>query len=1071
MTDAPFKRLGDYLILREVGRGGMGVVYEAEQESLGRHVALKVLPRSALLNEHAVARFRREARSAARLHHSNIVPVFGFGEADGLHYYVMQFIHGRGLDEVIAELRQIGQSAPPATGKPEPTDGPAGQRRSTVSAAEVACALVTGHFRRSPEEADDSELAVTVTTGSLAGSAEGDAEPSAQKRPGLTDLSGSVSTSRPYFQEVARVGMQVASALAYAHDQGILHRDIKPSNLLLDLQGTVWVTDFGLAKSAADANLTDTGDIVGTLRFMAPERFNGHADARSDIYALGLTLYEFLTLRPAFESTDRNKLIQLVTEGEPARPRSVRPEIPRDLETICLKCLEKEPRKRYGAAEDLAGDLQNWLEGRPISARPVPAWERLSKWVRRKPALAALAAVSILALVSLLAGGTWFTIHLSRALDIAMRERFASDMNLAHLSCRDQSIPRVQELLDRYRGSGAQEYRSFEWSYLASLCDPHRRVLRSTKAGRLISVSYSPDGHHLAAGEVDGTVRIWDLELGVPIRTLTGHLGRTAVVYSPEGSLLATSGDDGSVRLWDVASGSERFRSRVRDWGASFSSDGRRFAISTESGAEIRSTTGGQALRAIPFAKGARGALALSPDGRSLATFSQLEDKVKLWDVATGQTLRTFRAVGAPCFSQDGRFLAISEGRFISVWEPATGNLVRRLEVPRSQRSAGGAFLQRHTAGGFDFSAFGNGSYYMEFSRDGRRLANRTGNLISVWDTETWTLTFIGAAEAIDASIHPDGRHLASASGDEIIIWDEVTRREQPVLKGHAGNVSAIAFSPDGSRIASASYDQTVKLWDAGTGRLERTLQGHRYTVYCVAFDPAGQRLASGSEDQDIRLWDAATGEPSALLQGHTGPVYGVAFSADGRLIASAGGDATVRLWNAQAGKEVRMLRGHDGPVFGVAFSPDGRLIASAGLDKTVRLWDAATGASRGILTGHVEFIHAVAFSPDGRRIASASEDQTVRVWDVSSGRDLATLAGHTGPVYGVTFTPDGRRVISAGGDKLVKVWDPVIAQETLTLRNHTDRVSCVAIDPKGRRLASGSWDKTIRIWEATTTP
>ena len=199
----------------------------------------------------------------------------------------------------------------------------------------------------------------------------------------------------------------------------------------------------------------------------------------------------------------------------------------------------------------------------------MPVWERASKWVRRKPALAALAAVSILALVSLLAGGTWFTIHLSQALDVARRERYASDMNLAHLSWRDQSVPRVQELLDRYRGGDAQKYRGFEWSYLASLCDPHRRAIRSTTGSRLISVSYSPDGQHLAAGDVGRYRRIWDPERGVPIRTLTGHAGRTWVVlYSPEGGTLATWGDDGTVRLWDAASGLERFRFRCTDWGS-----------------------------------------------------------------------------------------------------------------------------------------------------------------------------------------------------------------------------------------------------------------------------------------------------------------------------------------------------------------------------------------------------------------------------------------------------------------------------------------------------------------------
>jgi len=1091
----------------------MGVVYEAEQESLGRHVALKVLLGSAVLNEKAVARFRREARSAARLHHSNIVPVFGFGEADGLHYYVMQFIHGRGLDEVIAELRHIGQSAPPPVdAAPPPRSGvPAGFQRSTVSAAEVARALATGNFQPSQEAADDSELSGDCTgprngteagtgpapltsppnigpTGSLDRSAAASLAPMSPKRPGLSDLSGSVAAARPYWREVARVGVQVARALEYAHAQGILHRDVKPSNLLLDLQGTVWVTDFGLAKAAADADLTHTGDIVGTLRYMAPERFNGQADARSDIYALGLTLYELLTLRPAFHATDRNRLIQQVTEGEPPRPRTLRPELPRDLETICLKCVAKEPGKRYGTAEDLARDLENWLEGLPITARPVPLWERASKWVRRKPAQAALAAVSILALVSLLAGGTWFTIHLSQALDVARRERYASDMNLAHLSWRDQNIPRVLELLDRYRGGDAEKFRSFESSYLASLCDPHpRTTVRSTSGSKFTYVAYSPDGQHLAAGETDGTVRIWDPERGVPIRTFTGHAGTIAgVLYSPEGGMLATWSADQTVRLWDAASGRERLnlpRFKALS-GVSFSSDGQRLAISSlGGGVEIRSTASGQVLPTIPGAKGLGGSVAYSPDGRWLAIVPMIsgDAKVMLWDAGNELwTIPIESGLGSAghnvAFSPDGRFLSVLEGKFVSVWNPETGKPLRRLELDRPERSAKEAAAISHIPTG---ALVGGGNYNsndwgkLEFSRDGQRLAVESyGKVSRVWDTETWEITFTvpgGASGGL--GFHPDGRHLASARGNEILIWDEVTRREQPILTGHSGIVSAVTFSPDGRRLASASYEHSVKLWDAGTGRLERTLQGHRYNVYCVAFDPTGQWLATGSEDQDIRLWDVATGESTATFEGHTGPIYGVAFSPDGRLLASAGGDETVRLWNAQTGEKVCELPGQVGPVYGVAFSPDGRLLATAGLDKTVRLWDPATGAVRGVLTGHVDFVHSVAFSPDGRRLASASEDQTVRVWEIPSGRSFATLTGHTGPVYGVVFSLDGRRVISAGGDKLIKVWDPEIGQETLTLRNHEDSVPAVALDPKGRRLASASRDKTIRLWDATTKP
>ena len=333
---ANLERLGDYRILREVGRGGMGVVYEAEQESLGRHVALKVLPSSALLNPTYLARFRREAQAAGRLHHTNIVPVFGVGECDGVHYYAMQFIQGEGLDKVLADVRRLRR--PPGAGEAPPSEG------------SVAHTLLTGQFNP-PMAADPGKP---------------------NEHPDSSSLTSRLSPCGPeaeYYRGVARIGVQVADALAYAHRQGILHRDVKPSNLLLDLQGTVWVADFGLAKAEGTEELTHTGDIVGTIRFMAPERFEGESLPQSDVYGLGLTLYELLTLRPAFDDTNKGRLIDRVQHEPPRPPCKLDPRVPRDLETLVLKCLAKDPRERYATAEALAEDLRRFLADRPIHAR------------------------------------------------------------------------------------------------------------------------------------------------------------------------------------------------------------------------------------------------------------------------------------------------------------------------------------------------------------------------------------------------------------------------------------------------------------------------------------------------------------------------------------------------------------------------------------------------------------------------------------------------------------------------------------------------------------------------------
>ena len=353
---AQIKRLGDFRILREIGRGGMGVVFEAEQESLGRRVAVKVLPRQLLLDEKHLRRFEREARIAANLHHTNIVEVFGAGEQDGFHYYVMQYIHGVGLDALIPELakavrNQAGSSA-----------------ASTVSPG-----------ANIPPESESAAAAARRLLGEDAWQAG--------------RLAGG------YWQSVARIGRQAADALNYAHHQGTLHRDIKPANLLLDTQGTVWLADFGLAKAAQSEDISLTNDLVGTLRYMAPEQFRGHTDRRSDIYSLGLTLYELLTLRSAYEETDPTSLIQRITQGPPPAPGSTNREIPRDLETIVLKAISHDVSQRYQSAAAMAEDLRCWLEDRPICARRVGPVERLHRWCRRNQGLAGLTGTTAFLLV------------------------------------------------------------------------------------------------------------------------------------------------------------------------------------------------------------------------------------------------------------------------------------------------------------------------------------------------------------------------------------------------------------------------------------------------------------------------------------------------------------------------------------------------------------------------------------------------------------------------------------------------------------------------------------------------
>jgi len=385
------ERLGDFRIVREIGRGGMGVVYEAEQQSLGRRVALKVIGGNVAISPRGVQRFRREAEAAARLHHTNIVPIYGVGEENGVSFYAMQMIDGVGLDVVLEALRD-GLSPEAQKDDAKATETDAGSS-TTEAALEVAAVLRNGSTcQKRPVRPDGDSTA----TNSPAHSDGSEAEAGRRKKSvGVKSRLGA-----PYWKSVARLGSAAASALDYAHRHGVLHRDVKPSNLLLDREANVWIADFGLAKHTESDNLTKTGDVIGTLRYMAPEQFEGRSDQLSDIYSLGLTLHELLTLHRAFDQSREGPLIRQKMHGEPPRPRSQNPAIPRDLETIVLKACASDPDHRYQTAGELADDFQRFLDERPVAARQVGAVEQLWRWCRRNPAIAASTALTLALLLT-----------------------------------------------------------------------------------------------------------------------------------------------------------------------------------------------------------------------------------------------------------------------------------------------------------------------------------------------------------------------------------------------------------------------------------------------------------------------------------------------------------------------------------------------------------------------------------------------------------------------------------------------------------------------------------------------
>jgi WD40 repeat protein len=1110
----------------------MGVVYECVQQSLGRHVALKVLPQQAPAGSSRLERFRLEARAAARLHHTNIVPVFAVGECEGVHYYAMQFIQGQGLDVIIDALRRLRNDGGLAIEADKVASGTTDGDRPLT--AILSHALVSGRFAAAPSESGpESEPTDAMdSTGTVPpphrpldpvrGRASGSPAPDVGRSSELsTGQSGA-----PYYRSVARVGVQVAEALAYAHGQGILHRDIKPSNLLLDAKGTVWVADFGLAKAEGSDPMTRTGDIVGTLRYLAPERFDGWSDPRSDVYALGATLYELLMLRPPFEESDRVKLIEQVLHESPTPPRNVDRRIPRDLETIVLKAMAKEPGQRYTTAEQMAEDLRRFVADRPILARRITPAERAWRWAGRNKPVAGL--LTLLAVV-LFGGFAGMAVLWARAERYAMTESqaraqaqeqtgiaqaqvriagkraeelrrhdYISRVNLAYRECLANNVGQALELLD----DCPEDLRSWEWLYVSRQCHLDLHTFRAPGLA-VNAVAFSPDGRRLAfvsGSRPDmpggsGDLVVLDVATGQEVFAHRGHPGGIrAVAFSPDGRWLA-AGHAATWTIWDTATGLERLHKtepgRVALLSLSYSPDGRRIIagygdfdlwdIGHRGYAKLwDATTGDVLIDRFPGEGGGVWSVAFSPDGEQVAIATST-GRVAVWDLASRQQVHTLRGhtsfVYAVAFSLDGRYLATGGwDSTIRLWDRATGAHVRTYTGNRGKI---------------------HGLY---FSPDGQWIVSASGGgdrSLKLWSVASGLelATFHGHLHSVQCvAFSPDGSQIASGSADRTVKLWFATPNLQLTVGGQRAHVRSVAFSPDGKLVASAALDNHP-LWDPTTGeeRLSFETQGG---LGALAFSPDGRRLASAALTPEVIVRDATSGRKMLTLMGTMHDVIrsSVAFSPDGQTLAVADNDESVKVWNVITGRRLRTLHGHTAPVWGVAFSPDGQTLASAGDDKTVRVWSASTGQQLLTLRGHTGYVRNVAFSPDGRQLAavgggslnlevrgadaetsgplftSAGVDSQpfgeAKVWDPSTGRELYQLRGHTSVVNSVAYSPDGRRLATASDDGTIKLWDTGTGQEVFTLRGHTSRVLCVAFSPDGRRIVSGSSDQTAKVWD-----
>jgi serine/threonine protein kinase/WD40 repeat protein len=1075
------ERLGDYRIVREVGRGGMGVVYEAEQESLGRHVALKVLPASALLNPTYLERFRREAKAAARLHHTNIVPVFGVGAAEGVHFYAMQFIRGEGLDKVLADVRRLRLQAgadPPAT---------------VAAEGSIAHSLLTGQFAAPAPEAPGGPMerpATSGTSGLSVGGPEAD-----------------------YCRGVARVGVQVAEALAYAHRQGILHRDIKPSNLLLDAQGTVWITDFGLAKAEGADELTHTGDIVGTIRFMAPERFEGQSLPQGDVYSLGATLYELLTLRPAFDHTNKAKLLDKVVHEPPVPPRKLDPHIPRDLETVVLKCLAKEPRGRYATAEAVADDLKRFLADRPIKARRAPAREHLWRWCRRNPALATLSGTLLLLLVVIAAGGVSLSLQLTSALGQAETDRDKAraavrdgKRNLFESLVKDAEARRFSgrvgqrfgtlasvrkaAALARELGMPPERFDQLRNLAIAALALPDMHLVKEWKDWPQGDRGLAFDDRlmHYARGEAQGNITVRQVADDVAIASKSGvgphvriggfdeggralvlldpvaqarsrwrfagneevSLGKHPALFAEECSAITTADQKllaalnrktGVVGVHDPATGKHLHVIRFGKWAAApavvseFSWDMHPWKHELAIWLGTWGDRERQVVRILDLDQGkvqaelvmnprmqTHGQLSWHPDGRTLAVaYAQV---VVLWDVPSG---RPFRVIDehkggglAVSMSRSGQLMSTYSGwaEGAKFWHPHTGKLLLNLPGMRVHPTAP--------------------------APDGRMFAHRfEGTRLQLWATEPSPVLRVlvrGPARGRlvgrydDNSIHRGGRLLATGSSQGVSLFDlsrgvDVGHLDLGPASGKFDPSSGdlLTYGPHGllrwpvhlgpGSGNSIKVGPPQRLWSVFTGR-----------GFDVGFDVSrdGKVIAIAAYQRALVL-APGSGKPPVILQ----PLIDcrrLAVSPDGRWVATGhhgGGapDARAEVWDARTGERVKKLPLSDWSQ--VCFSPDGQWLFAKNDMGKARFWRVGTW-EEGIAAPPSQYLGIPGFDPRGRLVAYERGEGTLQLVDSASGRQLAGLENPDQGRFGNSaFTPDGTVLVATNMDTpAIYVWD-----------------------------------------------
>ncbi|HQR08565.1 MAG TPA: serine/threonine-protein kinase [Gemmatales bacterium] len=916
----------------------------------------------------------------------------------------------------------------------------------------------------------------------------------------------------------------ICQAVQHAHQKGIIHRDLKPGNVLVTkVEGkpVPKVIDFGLAKATeqplTDETIEERG-AVGTPAYMSPEQAdpaNFDVDTRTDVYALGVILYELLTGHTPIDAKQFRRgalleMLRMVREVDPPKPstklssaeelpsiaanRAVEPKellswVRGDIDWIVMKALEKDRNRRYETANGFAADVQRYLCGEPVLAHPPSRWYRVKKFVKRHRGTVVAAGLVALSLLVGIIGATWGLMEAKeqeasarQAQHKEIAQRIRADDQAERAINEHKASQRLLALQANREGlrlyDAGDHFGSLLWltqplvvaGNLSDVAQMTRERLGAYRGfqmqhvalqqivihhDKVLHAAFSPDGRRIVTASWDKTACVWDTTTGKPVTTpLTHQEGVRYVTFSPDGRRVLTASDDNTACVWDAATGqlvASPLTHHSAVYQAEFSRDGQRIVTASEDGT------------------------------------------ARIWDTATGQPLTPplthQKKVVSAIFSPNGRFVVTASGDHTAhVWDSITGQpvtppLTHEGYVSYAEFSPDGRRVvtasEDNTARIWDsttgqpltpsFVHQGN-VLSAKFSPDGQRILTVSlDGAIRVWDcrsTHFVTPLLIIQSGAWHAEFSPDGRRIVTASGDKTArVWDSTTGQPLTPPLAHQYEVHHAKFSSNGRLVVTASYDNTARVWDTTSGKQVVPLLTHKAGVRCAIESNNEQRINTAFEDDTDLMWHTAAVQPLSSLLAQQRKVHSAEFSPDGRRIVTASGDKTARVWDSSTGQPVTPPLSHDNYVSYATFSPDGRRVITASGDKTARVWDSSTGQPVTPPLSHDNYVSYATFSPDGRRVVTASGDKTARVWDSSTGQPLSPPLTHSSNVFHAEFNFDGGHVVTASGDKTARVWDASTGQPLTPPLTHRYAVCHASFSPDGGRVITASLDRTARVW------